>query len=193
MRREGGMGLNARDAVDEVDTVRSPNNSQNDTVSMKVDTLGSPRQVTDGSDASDYVKNGVQASNKEKKIADPALASDTAAAATTSTSETTKPPPKETKGGIETTEDDNVRPAKRGFGALQRSGPTLQEEQSSSADPTSESVPQHERLGEVEPLDISYVCTPATLKVKSLLLSRLSDSLPTGLLQVVGSCCGVMA
>lgn len=186
MRREAGMGLNARDAVDDVDTVHSPSRVQNSPVSMKVKTPGSPPHVTDGSDASDYARNGALASGREKKISETSENPTTAAAAI---SETTKPPPSSAEP--EMSQDNNVLPAKRGLRSLQRSGPTLQEEQSSSnctSGPASESVPQHEQLEEVEPLDISYICTPATLKVKSLLLSRLTDALPSGLLQVVGSC-----
>ncbi len=46
-------------------------------------------------------------------------------------------------------------------------------------------LPQHERIQEVEPLDISYRCTPASLKLKDMLLSRLSMATLTRRIQVV--------
>jgi Ran GTPase-activating protein (RanGAP) involved in mRNA processing and transport len=89
---------------------------------------------------------------------------------------------------------DNVseRPQKRKMGSLLRSGPVLEEEQQSSehavsgpSSASNPSLPQHERIQEVEPLDISYCCTPATLQLKGVLVSRLSDVTPSGRIQVV--------
>jgi len=46
-------------------------------------------------------------------------------------------------------------------------------------------LPQHERIQEVDPLDISYRCTPACLRTKDMLLSRLSMVAPTGRIQLI--------
>jgi hypothetical protein len=58
------------------------------------------------------------------------------------------------------------------------------------------SLPQHQHQQQA-PLDISYRSTPASLKLKETLLSRLSMSFPTGRIQVVrsienGSCIGIL-
>jgi hypothetical protein len=82
--------------------------------------------------------------------------------------------------------DDNILPVKRG---LKRAGPCLHEEQSSSicstTGATSETMPQHEQLEDMQPLDISYQFTEMSLKVKKVLLTRLTDAVPTGVLQLV--------
>jgi hypothetical protein len=90
---------------------------------------------------------------------------------------------------------DNKTP-KRKLGALKRSGPLLEEEQSSeqeTAGPSSQTNPtlaQHERIQQVEALDISYRCTPASLKLKGVLVSRLSEAAPSGRIQVVSQWLG---
>ena len=160
MRRDVGMGITSRDTVerDELASFRSPDRSSQDSpVSMK--SPGSPRQVTDGSDTSDYTKKSTCDGNGAKSWQAPS--------------------------------SENDPPEKRAFSSMTRAGPSLQEEQSSSnctSGPASEankSVPQHEKLEEVEPLDISYFCTPGSLKVKAVLLARLADACTSGRLQVV--------
>lgn len=47
------------------------------------------------------------------------------------------------------------------------------------------SLPQHERIHPVEPLDISYCATPQTIRLKEVLLGRLDASTLTGRIQVV--------
>jgi hypothetical protein len=77
---------------------------------------------------------------------------------------------------------------------LTRTGPSMpqdEEQQSSSSGPgwseSYKTLPQHERIQEVEPLDISYQYTEGSLKMKSFLLSRLTGAAPTGRLQVVST------
>jgi hypothetical protein len=203
MRRDSGMGLSKRDGVAELGSHHSLNRSiQNAHESRRAKVLESPRQVTDGSDNSEYTNNGVQNSTNSRDketsrastttmavAASPSISTDDAmtpvaeastaksipiSASRSSSALSSKPAPV-----------NNLLPAKRGLGTLMRSGPTLQDEQSSSSLVASESMPQHEQLEEVEPMDISYVCTTGTLKIKSMLLTRLSDASPGGLLQVV--------
>jgi hypothetical protein len=50
-----------------------------------------------------------------------------------------------------------------------------------------ETLPQHQQIREVAPLDISYRYTPASIKLKESLVSRLSLACPTGRIQVVSS------
>jgi hypothetical protein len=65
----------------------------------------------------------------------------------------------------------------------------LQQQQQASDASTSaaprETLPQHQQFEEVAPLDISYRYTPASIKLKDTLVSRLSMAFPTGMLQVV--------
>jgi hypothetical protein len=84
------------------------------------------------------------------------------------------------------------RTPKRKLGALHRSGPILEEEHSSeqngtgtSSSETKPTLPQHKLIQETEPLDISYSCTPASLQLKGLLISRLIEVTPLGRIQVV--------
>jgi hypothetical protein len=200
MRRDSGMGLSKRDGVDELGSHHSLNRSiQNAHESRRAKVPESPRQVTDGSDNSEYTNNGVQ--NSRDKETSKASTTTTAAAASQSisTDEAITPVAESSTAksiSISASRSssalsskpapvNNLLPAKRGLGSLMRSGPTLQDEQSSSSPVASESMPQHEQLEEVEPMDISYVCTPGALKIKSMLLTRLSDASPGGLLQVV--------
>ncbi len=53
------------------------------------------------------------------------------------------------------------------------------------------SLPQHKQIQSVEPLDISYCATPATLRLKDILMSRLDAAVLSGRIQVVsgnGAC-----
>lgn len=94
-----------------------------------------------------------------------------------------------TRQATQNDKDASERAHKRKLGTLQRSGPVLEDDQQSSenASLTTCSKPQHERIQEVEPLDISYCCTPGSLKLKAVLISRLSEVSSTGRIQVVSS------
>lgn len=59
--------------------------------------------------------------------------------------------------------------------------------QSSVSSIRSPTLPQHERIQHVEPLDINYRSTPACLKLREVLISRLRLIEPTGRIQVVSS------
>ena len=59
------------------------------------------------------------------------------------------------------------------------------DQQSSASTDVKPSLPQHERIHEVNPPDISYRSTPASLKLRESLLSRLQLIAPTGRIQVV--------
>lgn len=163
MRPDSGMGITSRDTVGKVDTLRTPNrSSHNSSVTMKP---SSPRQVTDESETSECKKkkNPVDADTNMRRPV-----------------------------GASVKDNVSERPQKRKMGSLLRSGPVLEEEQQSSehavsgpSSASNPSLPQHERIQEVEPLDISYCCTPATLQLKGVLVSRLSDVTPSGRIQVV--------
>lgn len=80
--------------------------------------------------------------------------------------------------------------SKKKTGSLVRSGPILEIEDQDSSGPSSEvkySLPQHERIQAVEPLDISYLATPASIRLKELLMSRLEVAAPKGRIQVVST------
>lgn len=66
--------------------------------------------------------------------------------------------------------------------------PVAEDDQQSSLslDP-SPTLPQHERIQHVEPLDINYRSTPACLKLREALTSRLRFVAPTGRIQVVSN------
>jgi len=49
----------------------------------------------------------------------------------------------------------------------------------------SPSCPQHEQIRPVDPMDISYCATPASLRLKDVLLSRLDAAVHTGRIQVI--------
>lgn len=51
----------------------------------------------------------------------------------------------------------------------------------------SPSCPQHEQIRPVDPMDISYCATPASLRLKDVLLSRLDAAVHTGRIQVVST------
>ena len=71
---------------------------------------------------------------------------------------------------------------------MKRTGPVMEDEQQSSASSLrSPTLPQHERIQHVEPLDINYRSTPACLKLREMLISRLSLIAPTGRIQVVSA------
>ena len=50
-----------------------------------------------------------------------------------------------------------------------------------------QSLPQHEQILPVDPMDISYCATPASLRLRAVLLSRLDAAVHTGKIQVVSS------
>lgn len=155
MRRGSGMGLNSREAL------RPPEmRSQNSPVESKGPV--SPRiHVSDASETSECKVN-----NKQN---DTDMQTDEAT----------------------TDQSNSAKPSKRSLGSLQRSGPVLEQDRESGVEtsgPSSESnksLPQHERIQAVEPLDISYCCTPASLKLKGMLITRLSEVVNSGRIQVV--------
>lgn len=161
MRRGSGMGLNSRGAVSEVNSVRPPEmRSQSSSVERQGPV--SPRiHVSDASETSECKVN-----NKRNDI-------------DMQTNEAT------------TAQSNTTKPSKRSLGSLQRSG--LEQEQDSGIEtsgPSSDnnrSLPQHARVKSVEPLDISYCCTPASLKLKGMLITRLSEVVSSGRIQVVCS------
>mmetsp|Transcript_58886 Transcript_58886/g.65962 ORF Transcript_58886/g.65962 Transcript_58886/m.65962 type:complete len:1032 (-) Transcript_58886:344-3439(-) len=72
---------------------------------------------------------------------------------------------------------------------MKRSGPVTEggNQQSSAVSDhyRSPTLPQHERIQHVEPLDISYRCTPACLRLREMLTSRLTMIAPIGRIQVI--------
>jgi hypothetical protein len=66
----------------------------------------------------------------------------------------------------------------------QQQQPQQASDASTSAAPR-ETIPQHQQFGEITAVDISYRYTPASIKLKDTLVSRLSMAFPTGMIQVV--------
>jgi len=62
---------------------------------------------------------------------------------------------------------------------------TEDDQQCSASEIQSLTLPQHERIQHVEPLDINYRSTPASLKLREMLISRLDLIAPTGRIQVI--------
>lgn len=158
MRIDSGMGINSTDPVSETEI---PNrSSESSPMSAAGKPSKTPVHVTDDSERSHRRKRN------EYIAASETMQQDTP---------------------VEATKDS--RPPKRKLGGLHRSGPVLEDEQNGDAGPSSSetkvTLPQHERIQEVEPLDISYVCTPASLKLKGVLVSRLIGATTSGRIQVV--------
>ena len=94
---------------------------------------------------------------------------------------------------MEVSQTDNEKPketSKRKACTLKSAGPGLEEAASSDQSFTlgNVSVPQHEQLqavNPVEPLDIYYCSTPASVKLRSILVSRLTEVAMSGRIQVV--------
>eukprot|EP00536_Pseudo-nitzschia_multiseries_P007644 jgi/Psemu1/196088/e_gw1.181.26.1 len=59
------------------------------------------------------------------------------------------------------------------------------DQQCSASNVQTLTLPQHERIQHVEPLDINYRSTPASLKLRDVLISRLGLISPTGRIQVI--------
>lgn len=68
---------------------------------------------------------------------------------------------------------------------LKRAGPVMEDDQQSSSNTEPPTLPQHQRIQYVEPQDINYRSTPASLKLREVLLSRLHLIAPSGRIQVV--------
>lgn len=69
---------------------------------------------------------------------------------------------------------------------MKRTGPVMEDDQQFSMSTLrSPTLPQHERIQHVEPLDINYRSTPACLKLREALISRLHLIAPTGRIQVI--------
>lgn len=69
---------------------------------------------------------------------------------------------------------------------MKRTGPVMEDGQQSSVSTIrSPTLPQHERIQHVEPLDINYRSTPACLKLREVLVSRLRLIAPSGRIQVI--------
>ena len=95
-----------------------------------------------------------------------------------------------TKGQSQVHENGNgnERNARERESGMKRAGPVMEgDQQSSVSDIRSPTLPQHERIQHVEPLDINYRSTPACLKLREMLVSRLHLIAPTGRIQVVSS------
>lgn len=153
--------MSAREAVGDVDTLRAPadRSTQISTVTLK-----QLRQATN--DTNEYRK-------KIKPLdSDPNI-----------------------RKGAANNKYDTQKTPKTKPGSLYRSGHVQEEDQQqehSSEKSTSvtssaqnSSLPQHEQIRQIQPLDITYCCTPASLRLKEVLVSRLSEAASTGRIQVV--------
>ena len=71
---------------------------------------------------------------------------------------------------------------------MKRARPLMEgDHQTSVSDIRSRTLLHHKRIQHVEPLDINYRSTPACLKLRDMLVSRLHLIAPTGRIQVVSS------
>jgi hypothetical protein len=158
IRIDSGIGINSTDPVSETKIL--DRSSKSSPMSAAGKPLKRPLHVTDDSERSYRGKRNESIESSES------MQQDTPVEAT----------------------NDSRQPIRR-LGGLHRSGPVLEDEQNGGAGPSSSetkvTLPQHERIQEVEPLDISYVCTPASLKLKGVLISRLIGATPSGRIQVV--------
>lgn len=77
---------------------------------------------------------------------------------------------------------------------MKRTGPIMEDDQQSSMSTTrTPTLPQHEQIQRVEPPDINYQSTPACMKLRDALISRLRLIAPTGRIQVVSTFVSVTA
>jgi hypothetical protein len=79
---------------------------------------------------------------------------------------------------------------KRKIETIEVSGKEEEEGKEGSSGRSSEgapSLPQHEQIRPVEPMDINYCATPASIRLKDLLISRLDAAVHTGRIQVVST------
>lgn len=157
---DSGMAMNSTDPVSEAETV--DRSTESSPISAAGKPLKTPMHVTDDSERSEGGRRNESLASSESMEQD-----------------------------IRIEASSDSRESKRKLGGLNRSGPVLEEEDKGDAGPSSSetkvTLPQHERIQEVEPLDISYVCTPASLKLKGLLVSRLMEAGPSGRIQVVSA------
>lgn len=88
-------------------------------------------------------------------------------------------------------EPNGSRAPKRKLGAIESEGTSMETEESGdgpdSVDVEKLTLPLHERIRHVEPLDISYTSTPASENMRDILVSRLRDIYEFGRIQVVSS------
>jgi len=84
---------------------------------------------------------------------------------------------------------NGFRAPKRKLGAIETEGPILEAEEAGdgpdSVDTEKLTLPQHERIRHVEPLDISYTSTAASENLRSALIARLRDIYEFGRIQVI--------
>ena len=89
----------------------------------------------------------------------------------------------------ENKEGNGKQDENKGANVSERRGSVMEDDQQSSVSVSrGPTLPQHERIQKVEPLDINYRSTPAYLRLRESLLSRLRLVAPTGRIQVVSSC-----
>ena len=85
--------------------------------------------------------------------------------------------------------DQETRSNKKSFqqeSTHNHDGSVMEDYQQSSASSVRDiTLPQHETIERVEPLDISYRSTPACIELRAALMSRLRFVAPTGRIQVV--------
>eukprot|EP00980_Cylindrotheca_fusiformis_P005770 scaffold1203_cov117-Cylindrotheca_fusiformis.AAC.9 len=159
MRIDSGLAMNSTDPVSEADTIGR--SSESSPISETGRPLKVPVHVTD---------DGERSENGRRKEPFPSNGS-------------------MQKQDLSVKEKRNFRSSKRKLSGLHRSGPVLEEEDKGDAGPHSSKsstvLPQHQRIQEVEPENISYVCTPASLKLKEVLVSRLVEAGKSGRIQVV--------
>lgn len=86
-------------------------------------------------------------------------------------------------------ETNGFRAPNRKLVAIESEGPIPEKEESGegpdSVDAEKLTLPLHERIRHVEPLDISYTSTPASENLKDVLIARLQDIYEFGRIQVV--------
>lgn len=155
MQRESGMGINSRGAVSDIGTVLDPD--------------ASPRRKQSLNNSSTSVK--------QVKGTKMAISSDDQGRSMKGSQEL--PSNNQEKGiGESSVPIQNTERAER-HEDEGKQGP------SGTSSDSNPSLPQHKQIQSVEPLDISYCATPATLRLKDVLMSRLDAAVLTGRIQVV--------
>lgn len=155
MQRESGMGINSRGAVSDIGTVLDPDTS-----------LRRKRSVNNSSTG---VKQG-----KGTKMA---IAND-------DQGHSMKGPQEWTSNSREKGIGESSVPMQNPQSSEKDEDEGTQGRSGTSSD-NNPSLPQHKQIQSVEPLDISYCATPATLRLKDVLVSRLDAAVLTGRIQVI--------
>lgn len=162
MQRESGMGINSRGAVSDVGAVLDPDTSLRrkqsvNNSSTSVKQMKAPRVMTENDSRDSQMKGSQERPQSYRE---------------------------------NVTSESIVHKRKLETLGLGKSDEEEEEGKQGSSGSSAErhpSLPQHKQIQAVEPMDISYCATPATLRLKDVLMTRLDAVILTGRIQVVSS------